>query len=344
MNRSYTESDTADDIDLVDEMTSEVRELTVRSEDAGCRLDSYLSKYGDISRSAATGLIENGMVSINQAASISKNTRLRGGDRIVIKYPLPQDYDLQAEDISLDIVYEDEDILVVNKPSGMVVHPAPGNYSGTLCNALMYHCADSLSGIGGVKRPGIVHRIDKDTSGLLVVAKNDAAHMALAEQLKDHTVNRVYHAICLGNIRDDTGTVSKPIGRNPHDRKKMAAFQYPDLDRGVREAVTHYSVIDRFMVGATLGQSFTYIRCELETGRTHQIRVHMASIGHPLLGDSLYGGAGTRFEKLHHSLISGQCLHAKELHLIHPKSHELMKFESNLPENFEKLLKILSSQ
>lgn len=320
------------------------KELTVDADDSGERLDSYLARYADLTRSGAARLIDDGMVTVVSASSVSspqKNTRLKGGDKILIKYPLPQECDLQAEDISLDIVYEDKDILVVNKPVGMVVHPAPGNYSGTLCNALLYHCADSLSGIGGVKRPGIVHRIDKDTSGLLVVAKNDAAHLSLAEQLKTHTVSRIYHAICIGNFKEDSGTVNKPIGRNPTDRKKMAVFANGTVSDSVREAITHFEVLERFGTGAVLGQSFTHIKCRLQTGRTHQIRVHMAAGGHPLLGDPVYGGDGTKFQKTHRVLIDGQLLHAKELSLIHPATGKLMHFECSLPESFERILELL---
>ena len=238
-------------------------------------------------------------------------------------------FNLFSSDDELD---EDEDIVVVNKPCGMVVHPAAGNESGTLVNALLYHCGDSLSGIGGVIRPGIVHRIDKDTTGLLVVAKNDAAHLKLSDQLKTHTVSRVYEAIVLGNLKNDSGTVDAPIGRHPTDRKKMAVLRGTGVH--AREAVTHYTVVERF------GQ-FTHVRCELETGRTHQIRVHMASLGHPLLGDGVYGGAGTRFEAMHKALIHGQCLHAGRLRLIHPRTGEHMCFEAEMPEDMAAVLEIL---
>ena len=216
----------------------------------------------------------------------------------------------------------------------MVVHPAAGNLTGTLVNALLHHCKGSLSGIGGVERPGIVHRIDKDTSGLLVVAKHDRAHLSLAEQLKTHTVSRVYRAVVLGNIREDEGTVSKRIARHPTDRKRMAVTRRPDEGR---EAVTHFRVLERF--GA-----FTYIECRLETGRTHQIRVHMASLGHPLLGDPVYGGDGTRFEARHRALIAGQCLHAGELSLIHPVTEQPMTFQAPLPEAFESVLALLRKE
>ena len=241
------------------------------------------------------------------------------------------------------MVYEDGDILVVNKPAGMVVHPAPGNPDGTLVNALLYRCGGSLSGIGGVLRPGIVHRIDRDTSGLLVVAKNDAAHRALTEQLRTHTVSRVYTALCLGGFREKSGTVTLSVGRSRTDRKKMAAYP-PEAwrtDPGVRSAVTHYAVIDCYPVGARWGQSFSLVRCRLETGRTHQIRVHMAALGHPLLGDPLYGGDGTRFGRAHADLIRGQCLHAGELELIHPRTGQPMRFTCPLPEEFARLADIL---
>ena len=233
------------------------------------------------------------------------------------------------------MVFEDKDIIVVNKPRGMVVHPAPGNYSGTLVNALLYHCKGSLSGIGGVIRPGIVHRIDKDTGGLLVVAKNDASHLFLADQIRVHDVERIYYAIVLGNLKEDSGVVDAPIGRHPTDRKRMAVIRSPEMRS--RNAVTHWSVVERF--GA-----FTLVRCELETGRTHQIRVHMSSIGHPLLGDEVYGGAGTQFGAKNKKLIAGQCLFAAELRLTHPSTGEEMTFKADLPEYFEELLEKLRKE
>ncbi len=223
---------------------------------------------------------------------------------------------------------------VINKPAGMVVHPAAGNPTGTLVNALLYHCKDSLSGVGGALRPGIVHRIDKDTSGLLVVAKNDAAHRALASQLETHTVRRVYHAIVLGNLKADSGTVDAPVGRHPTDRKKMAVLRTPGAGK---RAVTHYEVAEHF-------GRFTYIRCRLETGRTHQIRVHMASLGHPLLGDPVYGGGGTKFEARHKALFTGQCLHAGELSFLHPTTGKEVTFYAPLPENFEAILALLRKE
>ena len=325
---------------------------TVPPEGAGSRLDRYLSEVCDLTRAAAVRLIESGGVTLTSGAGNNsrnltpdKNTKLKAGDTLTVTIPEPEDYDVTAEDIPLDVVYEDSDIIVVNKPVGMVVHPAPGNYTGTLVNALLFRCGDSLSGVGGVKRPGIVHRIDKDTSGLLVVAKNDDAHNALSAQLKTHTVSRVYHAVCVGNLKEDKGTLTYPIGRNPTDRKKMAAFPVgtPTGDSGgaIRSAVTHYTVMERYPTGGKWGQAFTYVKCELETGRTHQIRVHMAATGHPLLGDPLYGGDGTRFGKTATGLLHGQMLHAKELKLIHPRTGKEMQFMCDLPEDFEAVLERL---
>lgn len=328
--------------------------LTVPPEAAGTRLDKYLPEAAGLSRAAAVRLLESGAVrmtrQIGRAAREmipEKNTKLQSGDALTLTIPAPEDCEVTPENIPLDVIYEDDDLLVVNKPVGMVVHPAPGNQSGTLVNALLYHCGDSLSGVGGVKRPGIVHRIDKDTAGLLVVAKNDAAHVSLSAQLKTHTVSRIYTAICVGNIKEENGTVDLPIGRNPTDRKKMAAFPKGTASDGgvtVREAVTHYTVLERYPVGARLGQPFTLIRCRLETGRTHQIRVHMAAKGHPLLGDPLYGGDGTRFGGLHPSLIHGQCLCACELELIHPRTGKVMHFSTPLPDDFVQLISLLRAE
>ncbi len=305
-------------------------ESRVTDADVGIRLDAYLAAAFSLSRSGAERLLLEGRVTIT-GGNAAKNYRLRGGEYIMLTLPDPVPAEALPEDIPLDIVFEDADIVVVNKPCGMVVHPAAGNESGTLVNALLHHCKGSLSGVGGVERPGIVHRIDKDTSGLLVVAKNDTAHVALSEQLKTHTVSRVYHAITVGNLREDRGTVHAPIGRHPVDRKRMAITR---REGEGRDAITHYEVLERF--GA-----FTHVRCQLETGRTHQIRVHMASLGHPLLGDPVYGGDGTRFEVHHRKLFHGQCLHAGELSLIHPRTGEPMHFEAPLPEDFSAILDIL---
>ena len=329
--------DAAFETDELEESEGALR-LEVTIESVGERIDRFLTSATDISRSLAVKLIENGSVKVSGKA-VSKNYKLRNGDSVEIEFPKPVADEAVAEDIPLDVVYEDSDIIVINKPKGMIVHPATGIYSGTLVNALLYHCGDSLSGIGGVIRPGIVHRIDKDTSGLLVVAKNDEAHVSLSEQLKVHDVSRIYHAIVIGNVKDDEGTIDRPIGRHPVDRKKMAVVTDPS--RQARDAVTHYEVIERFQLSTG---RFTYVKCRLETGRTHQIRVHMASIGHPLVGDLVYGGGNTKFEATNKSLISGQCLHARILELTHPKTNEKMQFESELPEYFGELLEKLRKQ
>ena len=289
-------------------------------EENGIRVDKYIADAEiGLSRSAAVGLIENGGVTVN-GQRVNKKAKLKLGDTISVSIPDPIPYEAKAEDIPIDIVYEDNDLLVVNKPKGMVVHPAAGNYEGTLVNALLYHCGDSLSGINGVMRPGIVHRIDKDTSGLLIVAKNDKAHASLAEQIKAHSFTREYEAVVFGNLKTDEGTVDAPIGRNPNDRKKMCV-----TERNSKHAVTHYRVLSRY-------KGYTHIRCILETGRTHQIRVHMAYLGHPVAGDQVYG---VKNEKLN---FSGQCLHAKKIGFIHPKSGKYMEFDSVLPEYFDSFL------
>ena len=307
--------------------------LTVTDDNSGKRIDVVISELLGITRSAAAKLIEDENVTVDGGVP-SKSLKVATGQKIEVTVPDPEPCEALPENIPIDIIYEDSDLIVVNKAKGMVVHPAAGNPSGTLVNALLYHTGETLSGIGGVIRPGIVHRIDKDTSGLLVVAKNDATHLALSEQLKDHTVSRIYSAIICGNIKEDRGTVNAPIGRHPGDRKKMAVRRG---DEHAREAITHYEVIERF-------GDFTYIKCSLETGRTHQIRVHMASIGHPLLGDEVYGGAGTKFEARNRSLISGQCLHAGRLSFIHPASGKAVQFECPLPEYFDILLEKLRNR
>ena len=302
--------------------------LDVQLADEGTRLDTFVSASGELTRSAAARLIEEGTITVC-GREVAKNYKLRAGDVVEILMPEPIPTEAQPEDIPLDVIFEDSDIIVVNKPTGMVVHPAAGNERGTLVNALLHHCAGSLSGIGGVVRPGIVHRIDKDTSGLLVAAKNDAAHNSLAEQLKVHDVGRVYYALLIGNLREDRGTVNTFIGRNPKDRKKMAVVS--ETDGTARNAVTHYEVLERF-------RGYCLVKCQLETGRTHQIRVHMAHLGHPLVGDETYGGGKTKFEMANKSLISGQCLHAKELKLTHPVTGEKMHFSCPLPPEMEMLI------
>lgn len=312
---------------------AQILEARVTEADIGTRLDAYLASAFSLTRSAAERLLENGSITVVDGNAV-KNYRLRGGEQITLTLPDPTPAEAVAEDIPLDIVFEDADIVVINKPQGMVVHPAAGNESGTLVNALLHHCKGSLSGIGGVERPGIVHRIDKDTSGLLVVAKNDHAHVALAEQLKTHTVSRIYEAITVGNLREDRGTVHAAIARHPTDRKRMAITRRPGEGR---DATTHYEVIERF-------GGFTHVRCILETGRTHQIRVHMASLGHPLLGDPVYGGDGTRFCADHKKLLHGQCLHAGTLSLLHPRTGEQMIFRAERPTDFSTLLDILRKE
>ena len=287
---------------------------------AGGRVDSFIASYFDeLSRSAAGKLIEDGSVEVN-GKSVSKNYKLRKGDVLTVSIPEPKEYEILPENIPLDIAYEDDDLLVVNKPKGMVVHPAAGHYSGTLVNALMFHCRDSLSGINGVMRPGIVHRIDKDTSGLLIVAKNDFSHRLLADQIKEHSFTRKYQAVVYGNFRNDEGTVDAPIGRHPSERKKMTVTL-----NNSRNAVTHYRVLGRY-------QGFTHLELTLETGRTHQIRVHMAHIGHPVAGDPVYGP-----RKVITSL-EGQCLHAYYISFTHPRTGETLTLSSPLPEYFKNFL------
>lgn len=284
------------------------------------RIDKFLSdKIKNLTRSAIVNLIENGNVTVNEN-SVPKNYKLKAGDKVDITVPDPVEYEAKAENIPLDIVYEDNDLIVVNKPKGMVVHPAAGNYEGTLVNALLYHCKDNLSGINGVLRPGIVHRIDKNTSGLLIVAKNDLSHKFLAEQIKEHSFTREYQAVVVGNIKDEKGTVNAPIGRHHTDRKKMTV-----TERNSKNAVTHYEVIARF-------KGYTHIKCILETGRTHQIRVHMAYIGHPVAGDDVYG---IKKEKVN---FTGQCLHAGKIGFIHPTTKEYMEFTADPPEYFKEFL------
>ncbi len=309
--------------------------LTASPNEAGKRLDLVVSEMADVSRSAAARLIEEGDAVVN-GRPVAKNYKLRAGDVVEITLPEPEPAEAQPEDIPLDVVYEDTDVIVVNKPCGMVVHPGAGNPTGTLVNALLYRCGATLSGVGGVIRPGIVHRIDKDTSGLLVVAKHDAAHLTLSEQLKGHRIDRVYYAIAIGDFQEDAGTVNAPIARHPIDRKRMAVVKGDAA--GAREAITHWSVLAR---GVGDGARFTLLRCCLETGRTHQIRVHMASIGHPLLGDPVYGGDRTQFEGRHRTLIQGQCLHAGELHFRHPVSGEELHLFCPMPNEMEKAVTLL---
>ena len=293
--------------------------LRASEESKNQRLDAFLASSLDgLTRSQATRLIESGEVAVNGRA-VGKSYKLAGGEDIAVTLPEPEPVEAVPQDIPLDVVYEDADVIVVNKPSGMVVHPAPGHPDGTLVNALLYHCAGTLSGIGGALRPGIVHRIDRDTSGLIIAAKNDAAHQYLSAQLADHTLARTYECIVVGALREDRGTVNAPIARHPTDRKRMAVVA------GGREAITHWEVIARY-------PGYTHVRCRLETGRTHQIRVHMAYIGHPILGDTVYGA------KKEVPGLTGQCLHAVGLRFLHPRTHEVVELSCPLPEEFTRML------
>lgn len=287
------------------------------------RLDKYLAEqFPEQTRSYLQKLIKEGQVLVN-GKTVKSGYQLSKGDEVSVTIPEPKELDVEPQKMDLDIVYEDEDVILINKPKGMVVHPAPGHTTDTLVNGLLYHCKDNLSGINGVARPGIVHRIDRDTTGILIVCKNDMSHNSIAAQLKEHSINRRYRALVHGNLKEDTGTVEGPIGRHPVDRKKMAINE-----RNGKPAVTHYTVLERF-------GNYTLIECKLETGRTHQIRVHMTSIGHPLVGDEVYGPAKCPFK------LQGQCLHAMVLGFVHPRTGEYMEFSADLPEYFEDLLKKL---
>ena len=299
--------------------------IIVTAEESGERVDALLARHLEgFSRSAVQRLLENGAVILN-GKPVKKNRLTAAGEEYFLTLPELAEIPLLPQNMALDVVYEDDDVVVVNKPRGMVVHPAPGHPDGTLVNALLYHCGDTLSGVGGEKRPGIVHRIDKDTSGLIIAAKNDSAHLALSAQLSDHSLCREYEAVVRGRLREDTGTVDAPIGRHPTDRKRMAVTQ-----KAARNAVTHWEVIARY-------PGYTHVRCRLETGRTHQIRVHMAYIGHPLLGDFTYGAPSPD------KGLEGQCLHARRLRFVHPTSGELVELETPLPDYFLEVLKKLGN-
>ncbi len=303
----------------------ERRTLRTNKEDAGSRIDAWLAgQMEELTRSAAARLITAGAVTLDGKVP-AKNARLAGGETVEVTLPDPEPAEAAPQDIALDVVYEDADVIVVNKPKGLVVHPAPGHPDGTLVNALLHHCGDSLSGIGGALRPGIVHRIDRDTSGLIIAAKNDFAHQRLAAQLQDHTLARVYRCVVTGNLKEDAGTVDAPVARHPTDRKRMA------VRAGGRPAVTHWRVLERY-------PGFTYVECRLETGRTHQIRVHMAHIGHPILGDTVYGN------KKPVPGLQGQCLHAAGLRFLHPRTGEPMELWCPLPEEFEEQLRKLRAK
>lgn len=296
--------------------------IVIDAEHEGMRVDKYISDaFTELTRSFAQKLIEKGQVTVN-SKPIKANHKLKIGEELSVIIPTPTALEVQAQDIAIEVIYEDEQLLVVNKPQGMVVHPAAGNYDKTLVNALLHHCGDSLSGINGVMRPGIIHRIDKDTSGLLLVAKTNEAHLGLSEQIKEHSLTREYITLVNGNVKNDSGIINAPVGRNPNDRKKMCITQ-----KG-KEAVTNYYVLERF-------GGYTLVRCRLKTGRTHQIRVHMSYIGHSVVGDKVYGIKKERFS------LNGQLLHAACVGFIHPKTAEYMEFHSPLPPYFEHVLKIL---
>ena len=306
-------------------MEEEMLVFLATETDTNSRIDKFLSEQEEgISRSYIQKLIKDGKVLVNNK-SVKSNYRIVAGDEVVLYVPEPEELDIQAENIPLDILYEDDDVILINKGKDMVVHPAPGHYSGTIVNALLYHCKDNLSGINGVMRPGIVHRIDRNTTGVIVVCKNDKAHNCLAAQLKEHSITRKYNAIVYNAFKEGNGTVNAPIGRHPVDRKKMAV----NHTHG-KEAVTHYEVIKN------LGNKYALIECTLETGRTHQIRVHMSSIGHPLVGDDIYGPSSSKFK------LEGQALHARVLGFIHPTTGEYMEFEAPIPDYFTELIEKLT--
>ena len=299
----------------------------VTEEEDGLRLDQYIAgRCMDLSRSYIQKLIKESRVTINKNIQTKTKTAVQESDIVNVSLPDPKELEIKPQDIPLDILYEDNDVLVVNKPKGMVVHPAPGHYEDTLVNAVLYHCRDNLSGINGVLRPGIVHRIDKDTTGALIVCKNDKAHQKIADQLRAHTITRSYRAIVYNNFSEDEGMINAPIGRHPTNRKKRMV-----TEKNSKEAITHYKVLDH------LNHKFNHIECRLETGRTHQIRVHMSHIGHPLLGDEVYGPVNSKFKNL-----QGQTLHAATIGFIHPTTEEYMEFSAPLPDYFEKLLKTLA--
>lgn len=298
----------------------------VEQEAENMRLDQYITKHCmDLSRSYIQKLIQEERVTINEHIQVKSKTPVQTGDKIEVSLPTPKELNIQPQNIPLDILYEDNDLLIVNKPKGMVVHPAPGHYEDTLVNAILYHCKDNLSGINGVLRPGIVHRIDKDTTGALIVCKNDKAHQKIADQLRAHTITRSYRAIVYNNFSEEEGTINQPIGRHPTNRKRRMV-----TEKNSKEAITHYKVLDH------LNHKFNYIECHLETGRTHQIRVHMSYIGHPLLGDEVYGPANSKYKNL-----QGQTLHAATIGFVHPTTEEYMEFAAPIPDYFEKLLKTL---
>ena len=312
-----------------------IKNMIAGEEDKNIRIDVYIAEKLDLTRSGAQKIIENGGLKINGAVKLEKNYKIKTGDIIDFEISEPREVNITAQDIELDVLYEDEYLIIINKRQGMMVHPAQENYADTLVNALLYHCKGTLSGINGEIRPGIVHRIDRDTSGVLVAAKSDKAHLGLAEQLKSRSFTRVYNAVISGNIKEDSGTVNLPLGRSKKDFKKIAVYKTADPDNKIREAITHFQVLERFFYK---NNHYAHLELRLETGRTHQIRVHLAHLGKPVIGDKVYG-----LESINKnfSFLNGQCLHAKAIGFIHPITGENIFIESELPEYFKKLLELL---
>lgn len=311
-----------------------IKNIFAIEEDTNKRLDVFISENFDLTRSAVQKMIENGMVTANGLKK-EKNYKIKSSDVIEISVTEPIEVNIAAQDLNLDVLYEDSHLIVINKRQGMTVHPSQQNYEDTLVNALLYHCKGSLSGINGEIRPGIVHRLDKDTSGVMIAAKSDKAHLGLAEQIKAHTFIRIYNAIVSGNIKDDNGTINLPLGRSKKDFRKIAVYKTANSENKIREAVTHYEVLGRYNYK---NNSYTHLKLQLETGRTHQIRVHMTHLGHPLIGDEVYGSENTN---KNFTFLQGQCLHSKSIEFVHPISGEKIFIESDLPEYFMKALSLL---
>lgn len=309
--------------------------MDMDNNDINKRLDVFISEKSDLTRSAVQKMIENGRVSVNGSIKKEKNYKIKTGDTIEVSITEPQEVNISAQDLDLDVLYEDAHLIVINKRQGMTVHPSQQNYEDTLVNALLYHCKNSLSGINGEIRPGIVHRLDRDTSGVMIAAKNDKAHLGLAEQIKAHTFTRIYNAIVSGNIKEDSGTINLPLGRSKKDFRKIAVYKTANPENKIREAVTHYEALGRY---SYKNNSYTHLKLRLETGRTHQIRVHMSYSGHPVIGDKVYGSENIN---KNFAFLQGQCLHSKSIEFIHPVSGEKIFIESDLPEYFMKALNLL---
>ncbi|MCL1858978.1 MAG: RluA family pseudouridine synthase [Oscillospiraceae bacterium] len=313
-----------------------IRNIVANQEDIDKRIDLYLSEKFDLTRSAVQKIIENGGITVNGIKK-EKNYKIKNGDVIEIFIDGPKEIDIAAQDLNLEVLYEDEYLIVINKRQGMTVHPSQNNYEDTLVNALLYHCKGSLSGINGEIRPGIVHRLDKDTSGVMIAAKSDKAHLSLAAQIKSHNFTRIYNAIIFGNIKDDAGTINLPLGRSKKDFRKVAVYKSASPENKIREAVTHYEVIGRYNYK---NNNYTHIKLKLETGRTHQIRVHMSHLGHPVIGDEVYGNKNIN---KNFAFLNGQCLHSKSIEFVHPVTGENIFIESDLPEYFEKALALIQN-